>query len=548
MKTRRDVTPEKLRGGFYTPPDLVDFCLRRIIRHLGDRPSVLEPSIGDGAFVRGLAAIRGSAGIGEVVGIEPFEIEAEKARGTLSQLGVPGEVVSESAVPWASRTHQWFDVAVGNPPFVRYQFGTEADKAAAPALANRLGINLAGVSNLWIPVLLGALGRVRQGGAFAFVVPTECLTGCSARTVRSWLIANCVQLRFDLFEPGSFPGVLQEVAVLSGLRGVGSDSVQISDHAADGESRSWVHAVSAEASNWMPYLLSPAHLAALGVATSDRRIVPLGSVARFEVSTVTGANDFFTVSSRTADEHRLGRWKRPLLPRIRHAEGLAFRSLDHEQLAASEARAWLLDFSKDKEPTSQPDSLRYVRSGEERDLDKRYKCRIRDPWYRVPCVRPGELLLSKRSHRFPRMVTNEAGVSTTDTIYQGRLLGPKSCTPRALAAGFHNSLTLLTAELEGRSFGGGVLELVPSEIARLKTPVLPSLDSSFGKLDALYRQGAEQDLVDRTDHILVNAGLLGLDVLTTLREARAELLGRRLERNRKSPGGSQTPAVNSEAA
>lgn len=38
----------------------------------------------------------------------------------------------------------------------------------------------------------------------------------------------------------------------------------------------------------------------------------------------------------------------------------------------------------------------------------------------------------------------------------------------AFAASFHNSFTLLWAEIEGRSFGGGVLELVPSEVGRLK--------------------------------------------------------------------------------
>ncbi len=37
--------------------------------------------------------------------------------------------------------------------------------------------------------------------------------------------------------------------------------------------------------------------------------------------------------------------------------------------------------------------------------------------------------------------------------------------------GFLNGLTALTAELEGRHYGGGVLELVPSEIEKLLVPV-----------------------------------------------------------------------------
>ena len=44
---------------------------------------------------------------------------------------------------------------------------------------------------------------------------------------------------------------------------------------------------------------------------------------------------------------------------------------------------------------------------------------------------------------------------TSDTIYRGRTL-TDVLTPGAFAANFHNSLTLLSAELEGRSFGGGV--------------------------------------------------------------------------------------------
>ena len=77
-----------------------------------------------------------------------------------------------------------------------------------------------------------------------------------------------------------------------------------------------------------------------------------------------------------------------------------------------------------------------------------------------PPDREGSLLLSKRSHRYPRMIVNQAGAYTTDTIYRGKAGAWRRVSARALSAGFHNSLTLLSAELEGRSFGGGVLELV----------------------------------------------------------------------------------------
>ena len=125
------------------------------------------------------------------------------------------------------------------------------------------------------------------------------------------------------------------------------------------------------------------------------------------------------------------------------------------------------------DPEQTPAAASYLRHGEELRLHQRYKCRIRDPWYRVPIVQPGSLLLSKRSHRYPRLVLNPAGVTTTDTIYQGRMTTAFEGREADLVTGFHNTATLLTAEIEGRSFGGGVLELVPTEIGRVCVPMLP---------------------------------------------------------------------------
>ncbi len=50
-----------------------------------------------------------------------------------------------------------------------------------------------------------------------------------------------------------------------------------------------------------------------------------------------------------------------------------------------------------------------------------------------------------------------------------------------------NSLTALSAELEGRHYGGGVLELVPSEIEKLLLPIPGKIRPNLRKLDAMVR-------------------------------------------------------------
>lgn len=534
MKTAGNVSAEKLRGGFYTPDPLVDLCLERAadLAPPGDL-TVIEPSAGDGAFFRGLGRSPLRTRVVSVSGLEPMEIEAEKSRRALRDSGTTGEVRVTSAIPWAAHDETVFDLAVGNPPFVRYQFISTADRAAIEALGQRLDLRFAGVGNLWIPVLVGALSRLRLGGAFAFVVPSELLTGISASLVRTWLIEHCESVRLDLFPPGSFPNVLQEVLVLSGVRSQGRPerpTLRITEQATDGSSVDWYHQTS-DGGSWTKFLLPPPAVAALEHAAADPRVSRLGEVAAFEVSIVTGANDYFTVNTATVERFGLGPWTRPLLPRIRHASGLEYTEADHQATEIEGARASILDFAAERaDPMRSTEARAYLADGESRGLHARYKCRIREPWYRVPGIRAGELLLSKRSHHYPRVVVNTAGVFTTDTIYRGRML-TSAMNAVDLAVNFHTSLTLLSAELEGRSFGGGVLELVPSEVGRLTVHTARADSNALVELDALARAGDAAALIEASDRSAVQRGLIEPDVMAELASAREALVQRRLDRN-----------------
>ena len=547
MRTRAEVTPEKLRGGYYTSPALVEFCLERASPLLAEETaiSMLEPCAGDGAFVRGVARTRSGIG-GRVSNIHAIEIipeEAAKVELSLRSTGLPGRVERGSVLRWAAETDELFGLVVGNPPFVRYQFVPETDKIAIGRLGVRLGLTFGGVANLWIPVLLGALARLRPNGALALVLPTECFTGTSARVVREWLTREIDDLSFDLFPPGSFPDVLQEVAVVSGRRSPESkeesSDVRIVEHGSGGTNRAWFYRPMPGERSWTRSLLDPSHLEAVNVACSLSTVARLEEVARLEVSIVTGANDFFCLDDESVSHHGLQPWARPLLARARHSPGLVFRPADHAVARAMGANAWLLDFDAlAPDPEDFPHARSYLDTGVQRGLPDRYKCRIREPWYRVPSIRTGSLMLSKRSHMYPRLLMNRARAYTTDTIYRGDVLAKGAVSGTDLVAGFHCSLTLLMAELEGRSFGGGVLELVPSEISRLAIVIAPGLGKQLPSLDRVARSQEPEDLVFETDSLLATNRLLPGDLLGVLAEARCALMNRRLQRN---PGG-ESPA------
>jgi adenine-specific DNA-methyltransferase len=532
MKISTEVSSDKLRGGFYSPDALVDVCLDRVFDLTGGREhlSVLEPSAGDGGFVRGLARHPLVGHVSTVDAVEIVPDEAAKAGRTLADAGLSGRVLNGSVLD-PSMLDQGYDVAIGNPPFVRFQFVSSDDRSHIDELGRKIGIPFKGVSNLWIPVLLTALSNLRDGGVFSFIIPAECFTGLSARAVRTWLGQHATQLRVDLFPPKSFPGVLQEVVVLSGQITRGSAhgaKVFVYDHA---QQDSWRHLLDEDAPTWTGLLLRPDHLDAVDAVLGLTGVLRFGDVAKLSVATVTGANDYFCVDDATRALFDLDNWSRPLLDRVRHARGLIYSVEDQEANLADGRPAWLLDSSLAPEPTE--GALAYISNGEARGLHNRYKTRIRTPWWQVPVVRPGTLMLSKRSNHYPRVIQNAAGAVSTDTIYQGAPLQGFEGRERDIVGSFHNSLTLLTAELYGRSFGGGVLELVPSEVSSLALPLVSVPAGTFARLDELVRRGGfdNDELVTETDaHVAMALGA-DRDMWRLLGGARALLRDKRLARN-----------------
>lgn len=539
MKTRAQLTPEKLRGGYYTPPALVGFCWRRaasLCRRAGI--DVLEPSAGDGAFFRSLpSSIRDR--VRSVTAVEIDEAEAAKARQILHMANMNSKVVAASFLAWSRGNQSDFDVVVGNPPFLRYQFVSKDDVESSEMLFSDLGLRFEGVSNLWIPILVGSLAKLRPGGSASIVVPAELFTGMTAGLVREWLLQHMDELSVDLFPSGKFPGVLQEVVVLSGvMRQTPSMSprIRVVNHDARRDSaQDLTIDLSASRRPWTHLLLPPAQLGALEEALALPEFVPLASAARLQVSIVTGANDYFSVDTDEMSRHGLERWGVPLLPRARHVDGLIWTKADQSSIGTG-VKSWLLDFSEERpSPLKYRRSARYIEEGVAQGLPERYKCRIREPWYRVPEIWAGSLMLSKRSHRFPRLVLNSARSFTTDTIYRGRMTPSFRGRERDLVAGFHNSVTLLTAELEGRSFGGGVHELVPSEVGRIAVPMVDDLGVRLSGLDKLTRAAGAQTetLIEETDK-LVLSGRIPDRTINLLRDAREHLMTRRLERGSSS--------------
>jgi adenine-specific DNA methylase len=517
MNFMRNETAEKLRGGYYTPPDLANFLARWVAQ--GRPKDILEPSCGNGVFLEVLDC----AGIGSarVVAFELDPVEAAKATERARSLTIETEVLNRDFLGWAlgelHKGGQRFDGVVGNPPFVRYQYLPTNFQGAAAKVFSTLACRFTKHTNAWVPFVLASVALLRPGGRLAMVVPAEIIHVLHAQSLRTFLGETCRRLVIVDPEELWFEDTLQGAVLLMaekkqkpsdpteglGLVPVRGRSFLDGDPGVIFARPIPMNGRTVEG-KWTRAFLDVAVRDLLDEVEEFPSVHRFCDVADVDVGIVTGANKFFLVSDETVRTFGLEQWAHPMFGRSEHCPGVIYDAKQHRtngKVGLPSNFLWFPDHAAGDDPKV----AAYVRLGERQQLHTRYKCRIRKPWYTVPSVYSTGIGMLKRSHDAPRLILNKAEAYTTDTAYRIRSLGTRAET---LVGAFVNPLTALSAELEGRTYGGGVLELVPSEIERLLVPVPAARGVDARTLDHAVRTlSMDEVLATYGSEILASIGL-----------------------------------------
>lgn len=539
------MTPEtsavrKNLGAYYTDEAVVDFLVRWGIAHAPGL-AVMDPACGDGRF---LAAAAGQ-GATRLVGcdIDPAALDATSR--SITSDNQPLQLMPADFFTIDPTCIQAVDLVVGNPPFIRYQRFTGESRAKALASALRLGVRLTRLTSTWAPFLLHAVQFLRPGGALAMVVPAEIVqTHYGVLTLRA-LCERFAHVQLLTFARNFFAGAQTETYLLlaEGFGGT-SRSVELRPMASIADLAGLDlrgHGVKAETVDvpesgpieFAQAFMTPGERHAWQSVTSHPKVVSLATCGVLANGYVSGDNRFF---HRTSTEARAANvpaeWLRPTARNTRSLSGLSFSADDLLRLEARGVPHHLLHLPADDLSHPFPAALRRItRAGEALGVDRRFKCRTRTPWWRVPGTHVPDLFLPYMIGRKPMCSVNLAGATYTNTLHGLRLFG--NFDPYAVAVALLSSLSLLSMELRGRSYGGGVLKLEPSEMNRvqLAVPELDPLDAET--IDGLLRAGNYAGAVEVADDAVLRR-VLGLDDETVrlLQSARARLVERRYERNR----------------
>lgn len=506
MKLIVDASSEKLRGGFYTPEPIADFILKWGING-STNADILEPSCGDGVFVERLKDLK--LKFKSITAIELDEIEAKK----VEKIPLKNkQVINDDFHTYCNNTLRRFDLIIGNPPYIRYQFFDRKQQVEAEDIFIKAGLKYSKLTNAWVSFVVGSSLLLKgEGGKIGFVLPAEILQVSFALQLRKFLAQFYNKINIISFEKLVFPNIQQEVVLLlcekNETKAHNIEHIELKDASElktldTAKLKSPQKKIDFKSNKWTFYFLDQEEIDFLENIAKKKNIPVLGKYATVEVGITTGANDFFTVPLTTVEEYHLHDYAKPMVGRSVQVNSVIFTEEDWKKNKFSKAKAHLLAFPNKQNLNHKNGAVRYIAYGENIGVHKGYKTSIRDDWFVVPSLKVSDALFIRRNNLYPRLIINQAKAYTTDTMH--RVFVRAGTDINALTASYYNSLSLAFTEVSGRSHGGGVLELMPKEAENIVLPYHKENAKLLASIDNLIRDKVDiEDVLKITNQIIL---------------------------------------------
>lgn len=534
MNFKINESVQKLNGSYYTPYWLSDFISHWVVDS-GAR-NILEPSCGDGVFIQSLSKFSNNE-----LHVQAFDIDINAINSCYNKCPIPNihlNLRNEDFIGWAlnnlkSNNPIYFDAVVGNPPFIRYQYLEKSIQQKSQELFEYLGMKFSKHTNAWVPFIIASISLLHPGGKLGMIIPSEILHVLYAKGLRKYLIEQCHKIMLIDSQDIWFEDTLQGAMILliekkDNNNFSGLSLQQVNDNFFS-ENNPVVFFENAKyetgdylENKWTYALLTPLERETFSKIIQSPKFYKFKDLAKVDVGIVTGANNFFLVNNQVVKEYHLQDVSHPMFGRSNHCPGIIY---NQQQQQANEEKGYPTNFLYFENENIGKKHVDYIKFGEEQQLHTRFKCRIRKPWYKVPSIYATPICMLKRSNGMPRLILNELMAYTTDTAY--RINPMPEIESESLVRCFLNSITALSAELEGRHYGGGVLELVPSEIEKLVVPYTNQNFIDIHTLNDYVKEHTVNQILSMQDELLFNILDIPFEQIKIIQEALCRLQSRR---------------------
>lgn len=518
------IEDKKFRGGYYTPTNVADFITSWACE--GNEKEILEPSCGDGIFIKSILD-QYDQKLPNILGVELNEMEAEKA------LEENVEIINSDYFTLYQNVlkNNKYDIVFGNPPFIRYQnFNQEYREKAMNELVE-LGFSPTKMINIWLPFLVLNVHLLNENGKLGMVIPAEIMQVDYAAEARQYLLEIFEEINIITFKNNIFEKAQQEVILLLAKKKSNTEGIRMMEvDNSKGLSQLKIEDTplrpkKPSKEKWLKYFLKEDDFLVYNKISESNKILKFAEVAEVNVGVVTGQNKFFVINKEIEDNYHLDRSVIDIVSRSEQLKSIVLNKDDLTELYINQKNTRLFFPNKNLDDHDN----RYIKFGEKNNYHSGYKTRIRKEWYRVPISWKPEAFFLRQVHKYPKIIINNTDATCTDTIHKIR--SKDGYNIENLTFSFLNSFTLLDCELQGRSYGGGVLTFEPGEVRKLRIPYYNFNKSEIKEIHQLSKTDNIEKVIEYVDKIVLE-NYLGLDdsQITNIRNSWNTLNSRRLDR------------------
>ncbi|MBN2836390.1 MAG: N-6 DNA methylase [Candidatus Delongbacteria bacterium] len=477
---------KKHTGSYYTPKYLADFISKRVDAFFvhKNRLSLLEPSVGDGSFIESI-----NNTFNKAINLTALDINSVELKKAKEKWNSNNAIFRE--IDFLNfKNKNYYDAIIGNPPYIKKNFLKESQVEACKEIHFNAELSEASVKNIWTAFLIKSSRMLNSIGVLAFVLPSELLQVKFAEEIREFLKREFQRIEIFTFNDLMFECKGQDTIVLFAYKkakekgefftniksrqDILQNSIQLKKNNLLVESKvKWTH-----------HFLTESEISFLNEIKNGLNTVNHYSESKPGI--VTAANKFFIVDKKTEKEYNLSSYTKPVIQKGLFVNGsVVFKEKDFIDLERNNYPTRLLQLNNSDKISKRLNE--YLATGVELEIPQRYKCKIRDNWYVIPNISTEpEAFFFKRSHHYPKLLKNEANAFVTDSAYKVNIKEPYDLN--SFIYSFYNSITLTFAEIDGRYYGGGVLELTPNEFKGLPIPYLRIENDAFDRFTIRFEQ------------------------------------------------------------
>lgn len=478
-------------GQFSTPFPLAKEIVAQALSLLSPRRDLafLEPAVGTGVF---FSAIEEADRNGDIIR-RALGVEVDSGYGQVAQElwnRPPFQVRIEDFLDFSAdrANRESFDLICTNPPYVRHHhIETRLKQELQARVKNEVGIQASGLSGLYVYFVLLCDAILRDGAVASWLIPSEFLYVNYGKALREYFTEKVTLLHVHQFDPVDvqFADALVSSCVVTyrkqSPRGTYDFRYTFGGTLSHpNEDRTLSSDEAVVQGKWNLRTDAVPQIA----SHSTLRVSDLFDIKR---GIATGNNGFFMLDRKMIEKFSVpDSFLRPILPSPRTLSELTIESDENGVPILPDAR-FLLDCRLPPEVVRvrYPHVWDYLLLGEAEGIPDAYLCSRRKPWYlqerrETPLFLATYMARSRSadSHPFRFFLNLSLAVATNVFL----LLYPKHRLRTLLGESRERMTELLQLlnSLEpssvlngGRTYGGGLHKLEPSELAGLPLSAVP---------------------------------------------------------------------------